>query len=374
MGTYLVALQKKKNPVHAIAMESTNVYDSLDEMIDEVDAIDICTPPKYHVDNLLVALKKGKHIICEKPLARNWWDVALVPELRDLASKACFQLHTQGIWNPLIKAGKELIAGGTIGEIKKIRILHQGADPKHTVNLTSLWDKFHSGGGALVDIGPHAYASMWYWLGGSWKPVSVEAKMLAATVPVRTIAGVAGTRVTVDDDAHLRITWKDAKGNEIIGELEATWNKKDWFDGKPGGSGFAPELYYEVEGTTGTMSFPNVTFSLSKPAGLVVAFKIARPGGRVELVKHPLPPKGVEDIVFFEEFADVVNGSAKSRNDFAFGEEMLKVFGAAYLSRQNDGGAVKLAEFEQHAKQVASSVLPKEKQTDAVIDDLFKGF
>jgi len=369
----LSLLEKNKNPVLDIALKTTKIYGTLEEMMADVDVVDICTPPKYHMDNIKFAVEHGKHVICEKPLAINWWTLKayqdVLKKMKD--QKLKFMLHTQGIWHPLIKEGRDLIASGTIGDIIKIRILHQGADiKKHTVNLAPLWDKFHGGGGALVDIGPHAFAGMWYWLGGNCETEAVEAKLLKAVVPVRTIAGVPNTKVMVDDDAHVTITWKDPAGRIITGDMEASWNKKDWFEGKPAGT----DIFYEARGTKGTISFPHIVFSMAKPFGIAVAIKIVDNEGKVKLVKFPIPKKRIEDVVFFDEVADVVAGKVESRNDARFAEDMLQVFGAAYLSRKKGGKVTTLREFKDYATGIANKFPTAGEQIKGIIADLFDGF
>jgi predicted dehydrogenase len=369
---YLRLLEKNKNPVLDVARKGTIIYDTYDAMVKAVNVVDICTPPKHHLDNLKVAVDNGRHVICEKPLAINWWSLAGYQDvLKLLKEGGCkFMLHTQGIWHPIIKAGRDLIASGEIGEVEKVRILHQGSDPKHTVALPALWDKHHGGGGALVDIGPHAYAGMWYWLGGKCKPESVEAKRIAATIPERSTAGAPVAKVTVEDDAHVSITWKDPAGRTIAGDLEASWNKKDWFEGKPAGR----EIFYEARGTKGTLSFPHVVGSFPSPFLLAAAIKITGAGGKVRLVKFPIPKAKVEDDVFFDEVADVVTGKVESRNDIQFADDMLAVFGAAYLSKKHGGKATGIDEFKKHASTVAHKASSPAEQVKAIIDDLYAGF
>lgn len=366
---YFSLLKNHKSPLLERALQETTVYTDLGEMLDNVDAIDICTPPRYHVDALRQTVDHGKHVACEKPLARNWWAIEACKDVvAAVASKRlAFQLHTQAIWNPLIAAGKDALQAGIIGDIEKIRILHQTADPAHAVALTPLWDKHHAGGGALMDIGPHPYSVMWYWIGPGWTPVAARAERLEATIPVRTIAGIPNTRVTVEDDAHVAITWRHKDGREIQGELEATWNKKDWFLGKVGSS-LEPTLYYEVHGSKGVLTFPNVTFSLGKPAGIVVGFKVTGKDGSSRLVKHPLPPKRIEERFFFEEFAATVESGVPTRNDLAFAGEMLAVFGAAYLSKKRDGAVVPVDEFKAFARSAAPAGASAEQQVSVVID------
>nr|MDO8088677.1 Gfo/Idh/MocA family oxidoreductase [Candidatus Sigynarchaeum springense] len=369
---YIKLLSKNKNPLLEVASKETKVHDSYEAMVKDVDVVDICTPPKYHLENLKVAVDNKKHVICEKPLTINWWSLGVYQDvLKRLKGDSCkFMLHTQGIWHPIIKAGRDLIASGVIGDVEKVRMLHQGSDPKHTVNLPVLWDKHHGGGGALVDIGPHAFAGMWYWLGGNCVAESVEAKRIKAVIPERAIAGAPVAEVTVEDDAHVSITWKDPAERTIMGDLEASWNKKDWFEGKPAGA----DIFYEARGTKGTLSFPHVVGSFPNPFLLAVAIKIIDAGGKTKLVKFPIPKAKVEDDVFFDEVADVVTGKVDSRNNIQFAEDMLAVFGAAYLSRKNGGKVTSLDEFKKHAAEVARGASSPTEQVKAIIDDLYADF
>src|SRR5690625_6590222 len=59
-------------------MYSTNAYDSfevaMNELSETVDVIDICLPTHLHKEYVFAAADLGKHVICEKPLARNLED------------------------------------------------------------------------------------------------------------------------------------------------------------------------------------------------------------------------------------------------------------------------------------------------------------
>lgn len=63
-------------PGEQIDVSSMKTYATLDEMVrdPDLDVIDICLPPHLHVDAALAALKHGKHVFCEKPLALNTAD------------------------------------------------------------------------------------------------------------------------------------------------------------------------------------------------------------------------------------------------------------------------------------------------------------
>ena len=63
-------------------MKEVKPYREVDEMLadPEIDLIDICTPTKTHREFSLKALEAGKHVLCEKPLARNVEDARAIAE------------------------------------------------------------------------------------------------------------------------------------------------------------------------------------------------------------------------------------------------------------------------------------------------------
>ncbi|RMF42114.1 MAG: gfo/Idh/MocA family oxidoreductase, partial [Planctomycetota bacterium] len=59
-----------------VPVDQLKVYASLDEILEdaEIDLVDICLPPHLHTDAACRALRAGKHVLCEKPLALNTGD------------------------------------------------------------------------------------------------------------------------------------------------------------------------------------------------------------------------------------------------------------------------------------------------------------
>jgi len=53
----------------------------------DIDVIDICTPPGFHLDQIQSALKAGKHVICEKPLVGSLGAVDSVSRLASESSR-----------------------------------------------------------------------------------------------------------------------------------------------------------------------------------------------------------------------------------------------------------------------------------------------
>jgi predicted dehydrogenase len=137
------------------------IHHSYEEMLADpsLDAVFLVTPTSLHAAQIEQALDAGKHVFCEKPLAPNH---ALAMEMVDAAEKA-------GVINMVnltyrnvaeLHKARELIATGTIGEVKHIEASYL----QHWVALRDygdpgpwLWrlSKAHGSNGTLGDIGIH---------------------------------------------------------------------------------------------------------------------------------------------------------------------------------------------------------------------------
>jgi len=133
-----------------------------------VDIIYIATPHPQHVATAKLALNAGKHILVEKPFALNAIEAA---EIVDLAqSKGLVAL--EAMWTrflPHMLRLREIIAAGTIGDIRSVTADHRQslpADPAHRLNDLAL------GGGALLDLGIYPISFTWDILG---KPQAIHA-------------------------------------------------------------------------------------------------------------------------------------------------------------------------------------------------------
>ena len=61
---------------------NSEVYETLEAMLKEIDILDVCVPTHLHYAMVMKAARAGKHILCEKPIARTveeaerWWQPA----------------------------------------------------------------------------------------------------------------------------------------------------------------------------------------------------------------------------------------------------------------------------------------------------------
>jgi len=153
---------------HKIPHVFTDYNDLL--AMDEIDAVDICTPNFAHKDPAIAALQAGKHVLVEKPIARNATEGQ---EMVDAARKSGkkFMVAQCCRWLPDSLALKRFIDGGAMGEMYYARI--QAIRRRGIPSWGVFTDKEKQGGGPLIDIGVHILDTT-LWLLGHPKPVAAS--------------------------------------------------------------------------------------------------------------------------------------------------------------------------------------------------------
>lgn len=214
-----------------------------------IDIVDIATPNHLHPEMAIAAAEAGKHIICEKPLART------APEAKamlDAVTKA-------GVVNmvafnyrrtPAIALAKKYIEEGAIGEILNFRATYLqdwSADPASP--LSWRFQKSVAGSGAVGDIGTHIIDLARY-LAGEITAVSGLVRNIIAERPKQAggrdalgATRTGGELGPVDVDDEMVTMLRFASG--AIGSLEATRN----------GYGRNNFITLEIHGTKGSIAF-----------------------------------------------------------------------------------------------------------------------
>jgi predicted dehydrogenase len=149
---------------------NTKVYPSLDEMLPDVDVVDLCSPTHLHYEMALEVAAAGKHIICEKPLART---TRQAREIVMACQKAGVQLLVGHVvrFFPEYTLARSAVAEGQIGKPGVIR-LHRGSyRPKKPAGNWFL-DEVKSGG-ILMDLMIHDYDYA-RWVAGDVETVSAR--------------------------------------------------------------------------------------------------------------------------------------------------------------------------------------------------------
>jgi predicted dehydrogenase len=177
---------------------STDLRDAL--ALPGVDAVAVATPPFTHAEIALEAVAAGKHVLCEKPFARNADEAQL---MREAAAKAGIVnlLGTEFRWSAGQASMARVVRGGDIGTPRLATILMHIpmlADPAGEV--PGWWGRTGEGGGWLGAQAAHAVDQVRVML-GEFAGVSASLTQVAArdwdvedtfTVHFRTRSGVDG--------------------------------------------------------------------------------------------------------------------------------------------------------------------------------------
>ncbi|MFS0731962.1 Gfo/Idh/MocA family oxidoreductase [Microbacterium sp. 1P10UB] len=215
----------------------------------DIDVVDIVTPGDTHAEIAIAALRAGKHVLCEKPLANT---VAEAQEMTDAAAAASGVRAMVGFTYRRVPAAtfaRDLVAAGRIGEIRQVRAEYlQDWLSDADAPLTWRLQKDRAGSGALGDIGAHAADLTEFITGQRLTSVSGILETLVAERPLLGEGvGLSGTAssergaVTVDDVALF--TGRLESG--ALASFEATRFR----------TGRKNALRIEVSGSLGALSF-----------------------------------------------------------------------------------------------------------------------
>jgi predicted dehydrogenase len=187
--------------------------------LDDIDIVDICTPNRTHAEIALGALKQGKHVLCEKPLATT---SAEVLQLQSAAKQSDRLLMTAQHFrfDPITVQMKKLIEDGALGDPYYTRA--QWLRRRFVPSRPTFIDRRLSGGGPALDIGVHVL-DLGYWFMGAPRPVSVTATAVAKLAHRGDLGGGWGEwdreRYDVEDFAAGFVRF----ANGAVLMLEASW-------------------------------------------------------------------------------------------------------------------------------------------------------
>ncbi len=201
--------------------EDAKVYTDYKELLKDksIDVIHVLTPNKSHCVITVDSLESGKHVMCEKPMAKSYEEAKLMIE----ASKKSGKKLTIGYQNRFRQDSlyvKDLCKRGDLGDIymAKAHAVRRRAVPTWGVFL----NEEEQGGGPLIDIGTHAL-DLTLWLMDNYKPKSVVGNVYKKLNDNGACGNIFGSwnpeEYTVEDSAFALITMEN--GATIF--LESSW-------------------------------------------------------------------------------------------------------------------------------------------------------
>ncbi|MCU0801679.1 MAG: Gfo/Idh/MocA family oxidoreductase [Rhodobacteraceae bacterium] len=191
-----------------LGVDASRAYASFGEMAsrearrkDGIEAVAIVTPNHMHAPVAMQFLRRGIHVICDKPLT------ATLPEAKRLAkaataSGAIFALTHNYTGYPMIRQAQAMVAAGDLGEIRLVQVEYAqdwlSTDLEASGQKQAGWrtDPAQSGaGGSTGDIGTHAFNLASYVSGLTLESLAAD---LQSFVPGRR----------VDDNGHVLLRFK----------------------------------------------------------------------------------------------------------------------------------------------------------------------
>ncbi|MFW6033416.1 MAG: Gfo/Idh/MocA family protein, partial [Phycisphaeraceae bacterium] len=144
--------------------EHIDAYDELEEMLADprVHLVHVATTPDLHAEHSLAALRAGKHVLCEKPLATNLADAQ---EMIDTAAKRDRVLGVNFMmrYGPMAEPVRQLVASGLLGAPLRGSFTNR-ADDSGLSDDHWFWDESRSGG-IFIEHGVHFFDLVNSWLG-----------------------------------------------------------------------------------------------------------------------------------------------------------------------------------------------------------------
>ncbi|MFP3936706.1 MAG: Gfo/Idh/MocA family protein [Phycisphaerae bacterium] len=211
---------------------------------DEIDLVDVTTPNYTHAEMAIAALKAGKHVACEKPLAHTLEDA------REMARTARKSKGKTFVWFnyrrcPAVALAHKLVSSGKLGDIRHVRAQYLQDFADESLPLLWRFRKQYAGSGAHGDLNAHIVDMTRFVTGSEITEISgalaetfiKERKTLGAGKRGKNKTG----RVNVDDTVLFLARFDNGAVASFEAARQATGNKNR--------NGF------EINGTKGSVKF-----------------------------------------------------------------------------------------------------------------------
>lgn len=301
---------------------------------DDIHIVHVCTPNIVHKPVILDALKSGKHVYCDKPLAASYEECCeILTALETCGKGLTTQVALQYRFVPCTMRAKQLIDEGFLGRVFSFRAgyYHSSSiDPKKP--LTWKLDKSMGGGGVLFDLGSHVLDLLSYLIGPFDQLIADSATFFKQRPRADT-----GEVVDVEAD-DLSVVLVRAK-NGALGTVEASKMA----------TGVNDELRIEIHGEGGAIRFnlmdPNWlevydVRDAASPVGGLRGFK------KIETVGRYPPPGGAfptssfnigflrSHVACLHNFLAAIAGKCTAHPTFAEAAELQRLMEVAYASAE----------------------------------------
>jgi predicted dehydrogenase len=196
-----------RNPAKAEAYDGVRAFATIEEAAADpaADAVYIALPVALHAEATIAALRAGKHVLCEKPMAMNFRQALTMVEAGRSTGRLLGVSYYRRLYPKLVRA-QQLVAEGAIGQP-----LLAEANCHGWQNMDGrewLRDPALAGGGPLYDIASHRIDAMNFLFGEAERACG----LLSNTVH----------RMAVEDSATVLMEFPGA----VHGVLDVRWNSR----------------------------------------------------------------------------------------------------------------------------------------------------
>jgi predicted dehydrogenase len=158
----------------------------------DIDAIVLATPVSTHHALAQRALRAGKHVFVEKPLAGSAEEAAALVALAEANDRVLMVGHTF-LYSPAVNAVRDLIHEGRVGEIYFISMSRVNLGI-HQTDVSVVWD-----------LGPHDFSILRYWLDEN--PIAVSAVSRGCVIPGKPDVAFVNLEFPSGVIAHVELSW-----------------------------------------------------------------------------------------------------------------------------------------------------------------------
>ena len=222
----------------------------LGQLFDQVDAVSVVTPDRFHVEPSLAALTAGKHLLCEKPLAVTLADARkMARAAQQAAARGVIHMTNFSCRNSAaFQRAITMLAGGQLGAPRHVHSFYlQSWLASDTWGNWSgeglLWrlQTAAGSGGVLGDVGCHIL-DMTTAVAGAVARIRCDLRTFPKVTPTgRVVTTWQGRKLDANDTALITLEFT----NGAIGTVQTT----RW------ATGHLNSLRLEVHGTTGALMF-----------------------------------------------------------------------------------------------------------------------
>jgi predicted dehydrogenase len=216
-----IQIEKAEDAAKKYGSIGAKVYTDYKELLKDgsIDVVHVCTPNRSHSFITVDVLEAGKHVMCEKPMAKTSVEARKMLDAANRTGKK-LTIGYQNRFRADSKYLKSICVNGDLGDIyfAKAHAIRRRAVPTWGVFL----NEFEQGGGPLIDIGTHAL-DLTLWMLDNYKPKYVVGNVYHKLSKKENAANAWGpwdpSKFTVEDSAFGFITMEN--GATIV--VESSW-------------------------------------------------------------------------------------------------------------------------------------------------------